>query len=354
MKIREIKIDYKPKIGKKIDYGIGIVGSGGIVQIGHLPAYKLAGFNVIGIYDKNIDLAKSVAKKFDIPKVFMSLEELLSYKKVSVVDIAIPPHLNLEVVEKVSEAKKHILIQKPMALNYKDAVKIVSIAKENNIKLAVNQNGRWDPAIRASKCIIDQGLIGEKVIASIEMRGRFEWQKFWTYEKLIILNLSIHQLDQFRFLFGEPNFINAITTKYPGQNYKGETVAIYNLIYKGGFIASGLEDGFTWTRDGGIWFRIEGTSGIIKGKVGWYPVFTYSNMELLSKKIGDYWYKPEFDTMWFPHAFIGTMGELMMSIEENRESTISGNDNLKTMQLVFGCYKSAEEKRSIRPQEISY
>lgn len=238
-----------------------------------------------------------------------------------------------------------------MASSYKDAVKIVEIAKRYNVKLAVNQNGRWDPAFRTAKCFMDQGLIGKKVLASIEIRGRFEWQGFYR-EKLIILNLGVHQLDIFRFLFGEPDYVNAVTTKYPKQKYIGDTIALYNLIYSEGFIANSLEDSFTWTRDGGIWFRIEGTEGIIKGTIGWNPVLTYSTIEIFSKKIGSCWFKPEFDIMWFPHAFIGTMGELQMAIEENREPTISGEDNLKTMQLVFGCYKSVEEKRSVKPEEV--
>ena len=52
-------------------------------------------------------------------------------------------------------------------------------------------------------------------------------------------------------------------------------------------------------------------------------------------------------------SFIGTMGDLFQAIETGGEPTISGEDNLKTLQLVFGCYKAAAERRAVRPSEIA-
>jgi len=51
-------LDYRPHLGKKTDYGIAFVGTGGIVQYAHIPAYKKAGFKIVGCYDKNIDTAR--------------------------------------------------------------------------------------------------------------------------------------------------------------------------------------------------------------------------------------------------------------------------------------------------------
>ena len=56
---------------------------------------------------------------------------------------------------------------------------------------------------------------------------------------------------------------------------------------------------------------------------------------------------------WFPEAFIGTMGDLFQAIKTDGEPSIGGADNLKTLELVFACYKSAKERRAIRPAEIS-
>ena len=65
-------LDYKPRMPKRLDRGIGIVGAGGIVNYAHLPAYKKAGFRVVGILDKNREQAEKTARQHGIPKVYAS------------------------------------------------------------------------------------------------------------------------------------------------------------------------------------------------------------------------------------------------------------------------------------------
>ncbi len=116
--------------------------------------------------------------------------------------------------------------------------------------------------------------------------------------------------------------------------------------------ASGLDDGSTWTRDYGIRFRFTGTDGVLKGTIGW-PDSTYSTLRFTSRRMDGFWHEPIFHTKWFPDAFIGTMSDLFQAIETGGEPSISGEDNLKTLKLVFGCYKAAQEGRAVRPSEIT-
>ena len=354
--VRCLDLAYKPKLGKKLDYRIGVIGCGGIVQSSHLPAYRIAGFRVVGLWNRTVETAHAVAARFDIANVFSSWQELIASPDVEVVDISLPPHLQPEVAIAAAAAGKHVMIQKPMALTYADALQVVEAARKSGVKLAVNQNGRWDPAIRACRTLISRGLLGTRLTAFIELRTMQPWQRFWEdraiYKQLMILGMSIHHLDQFRFLFGEPEYVTALTARYPGQKWEGESIAHYQLQYGDGFFASSLDDGSTWTRDYGIRFRFTGTDGVLKGTIGW-PDATYSTLQFTSKRLDGCWHEPIFETKWFPDAFIGTMGDLFQAIETNGEPGISGADNLKTLQLVFACYKSAKERRSVKPSEIS-
>jgi predicted dehydrogenase len=350
-----IDLDYRPRLGGKTDYRIGIVGCGGIVRASHLPAYSAAGFRVAGIWNRTSKTAEEAASRFEIPKVFRSWQELVTSPDIDVVDISLPPHLHPEVAASAASARKHIMVQKPMALSYRAAAGIVAAAKKAGVKLAVNQNGRWDPAIRACRTLIANGLLGTRLTAFIELRTMQPWQGFWEdraiYRQLMLVGMSIHHIDQFRFLFGEPDRVSAITGRYPGQKWEGDSIAHYWLEYGDGFFASGLDDGSTWTRDYGIRFRFTGTDGVLKGTIGW-PDATYSTLQFTSRKMGA-WREPVFETRWFPDAFIGTMGDLFRAIETGGEPAISGEDNLKTLQLVFGCYRSAAEHRAVRPAEIA-
>ena len=86
-----ISLEYKPKLGTKTDYGIGIVGAGSIVEAAHLPAYRKAAFSVVGICDINADKARRLAERFGIPRVYNDLAEMLADPRVEIVDIAVPP-----------------------------------------------------------------------------------------------------------------------------------------------------------------------------------------------------------------------------------------------------------------------
>src|ERR1044071_6887804 len=163
------ELDYRPELGKKTDYGIAFIGTGGIVQYAHIPAYKKAGFNLVGCYDLNPETAKKVAAEHGIPKVYQSVDELLADPKVEVVDIAVPPWEQLKVVEKVAAAKKHMLCQKPMSDNFADAQKIVELGKKAGVKQAINHQMRWDAGIHASKKLIEQGVIGEPTDVQIQV-----------------------------------------------------------------------------------------------------------------------------------------------------------------------------------------
>jgi len=366
-----VDLDYHPKLGKKLDFGIGICGAGFIVEACHLPAYRKAGFNVAGIYSRTKAHAERLAKQFNIPKVYGSFEEMCQDPKVEVVDLAYPPHEQLNLVRTATKARKHVLCQKPLAMNYREAKEIVELADRAKVKLGVNQNMRYDPAMRSVKTLIDKGYLGKVMMSVFHLYSPGHWQTFLKdYDRLVILNLSIHHLDIYRFLFGEPDSVFATAGGYgmaelhaaageaydveklKGVRFKGEITASYILTYPDGLIAVGIDDGFTNTDDKHMVWRIEGSEGTVKGTIGW-PRATNDTMTFYSRKIGDMWLSPTLqDRSWFPDAFIGTMGQLLKAIETDSEPEISGRDNLGTMALIDACYKSIQEHRAVSPQEI--
>ncbi len=271
-------------------------------------------------------------------------------ERVEVVDISLPSHLHREYAEAAIAAGKHVLLQKPMANTLDDARAIVEAAELAGVKLAVNQNGRWDPAIRACRELLDRGVFGTLVTASIDMRTRQPWQDYWKdaehYPRLMLLGMSIHHLDQFRFLFGEPEDITAFTATYPGQPWPGDTIALYVLRYASGLLATAFDDGFPWTRDWTEDYRVEGVEAIARGTIGW-PTGAYSTLEYTTSDRPDAWLRPAFTRKWFPDAFVGTMGELFRAIETDSEPSISGRDNLRTLRLVEAGYRSAAERRAV-------
>jgi predicted dehydrogenase len=121
----------------------------------------------------------------------------------------------------------------------------------------------------------------------------------------------------------------------------------------------GIDD--TWTGpakegcpgDIGIEWRIEGLNGLAIGDLGWCknPYTSASSIRYAAKGDKNF-HEPKWSESWFPDAFAGTMGQLLIALETGNEPAISGRDNLKTMALVDAAYLSAEKKRSVKLSEI--
>ena len=348
------ELDIAPALGSG-RHRIGVIGAGKIVRECHLPAYQANGWEVVRIASRTEASARAAADAFGIEDASGTFADVIEDERVEVVDISLPSHRHPEVAIAALEAGKHVLLQKPMANSLEEARPIVAAAERAGVKLAVNQNGRWDPAIRACRELLDRGAFGQLITASVEMRTRQPWQEYWKddehYPRLMLLGMSIHHLDQFRYLFGEPLEITAHLTTYPGQPWAGESIALYVLRYESGLLATGFDDGFPWTRDWSEHYRIEGLEGIARGRIGWTDQ-GFSTLEYTSAQVPDAWIRPAFSRKWFPDAFAATMGELLLAIEQDREPSISGRDNLSTLRLIEAGYRSAAERRTVRLDEI--
>ena len=353
-----MNLDHLPAPPQK-KYRIGAVGAGFIMRDVQLVAYRTAGFEVAAITAIPTSEAEIAAKLRGISRVCNSLEELLQDTSIEIVDIAVPPHFQLDII-RMAAARKHIrgiLAQKPLAVSYAQASETVKICKKAGVKLAVNQNMRYDQSIRALKTLLTRGDLGKPVLATIEMRAIPHWQAWLEdYDRLTLLNMSIHHLDCFRFLFGDPESIYVSVAKDPRTKFEHrDGIALYILEYANGMRASAWDD--VWAgpaREGAaadlyIKWRVEGTDGMAQGTIGWphYPNAVPSTIEFTTKSGTPHMSAPQWKEVWFPDAFAGPMGELMDSIAGDREPVIGGKDNLKTMALVEAAYRSVEEHRPV-------
>ncbi len=359
------QLNHMPEPPKRLDWRIGAIGSGFIMRDVHLVAYRKMGLAVAAITGQPVDQAQEVAAARGIGRVYDSYAALMDDPSIEVLDIAVPPDVQPKVI---AEAVRHaghirgILAQKPLAMDYRDALELVETCERAGITLAVNQNMRYDQSIRALKTLLDRGDLGEPVLATIEMRAIPHWQPWLRdYPGLTLAAMSIHHLDCFRYLFGDPEFVYASARNDPRTQFAHrDGIALYILEYANGLRASSWDD--VWAgpvREGAaadnyIKWRVEGTDGLAQGTIGWpgYPNAVPSTIRYSTKMNPGVWLAPQWDEVWFPDAFQGTMGELLKSLEEGRTPAISGRENLGTMALVDACYRSLDEHRPIRIGDI--
>ena len=128
------------------DWRIGCIGSGFIMNDCHLAAYRKAGFNPIAIASRTKENASKCARQNNIGDVFESIDQLLDDNSIEVLDIAVPPDNQLEIIKAACSRStvKGILAQKPLGVNYSESVEAVEACEAAGIVLAVNQNMRYD------------------------------------------------------------------------------------------------------------------------------------------------------------------------------------------------------------------
>ena len=360
-------LEFRASLPERKDVPIGCVGAGFIMADCHLVAYREAGFNPVAISSRNRSTAQAAADRHSISKVYDHYEELLADPEIEVVDIAVPPDIQIEVVKAAVKEGSHIkgiLAQKPLGIDYAQAVEIVRLCEDAGITLAVNQNMRYDQSIRACRNLLDRGDLGEPVFASIDMRAIPHWMPWQERLGWVTLRImSIHHLDTFRYLFGNPTRVFCSVRKDPrtAQKFDHEDgICLYILEYENGLRASSWDD--VWTgpalegseSDIGINWRVEGTEGLAKGTIGWpsYPERTPSTLDFTTTKQPGQWFQPRWNDVWFPDAFVGPMAQLLVALEANSEPEISGQENIGTMALVEACYRSVDEHRAVEISEV--
>jgi len=346
------------------DFRIGAIGAGFIMADVALAAYAAARFPVVAIASRTEAHAAAVAKRWNIPKVWATPEQLIEDPQVEIVDIAYPPDLQPALIRHALAQKhvKAILAQKPLAMDFATAKALADEARAAGKTMSVNQNMRYDQSMRVLKQLLERGDLGAPIVSTIEMRAVPHWQPFLSaYDRLTLLNMSVHHLDILRFLFGEPLDIFTAARTDPRTKFAHtDGICVSTLRFHSGVIAVNLEDVWAGPRDEGfasdtyIRWRVEGTDGLAQGTIGWpdYPTGSPSTLRYCCKTSGGQWVNPSWTTRWFPHAFAGVMEQLQFALKSGTVPVLDAADNVKTMALVEAAYRSIRDKRAVALAEF--
>ncbi len=142
---------------------VGIVGCGQIAPV-HIPYIRSqADTTIVGITDADGGRAGELGARFGIGGVSRTLEELIEAHRPDVVHILTPPQTHAPLAIQAMEAGCHVLVEKPMAVNLEEAEAMEAVARRRGVKLCVDHNHLFDPAVVSARARVAQGAIGELV-----------------------------------------------------------------------------------------------------------------------------------------------------------------------------------------------
>jgi predicted dehydrogenase len=330
----------------------------GFWSLYQIPAWlELGGAKPVAAYNRTAARAAAVARQFGIPRVYGDPEELLANENAGLdfVDIITAVETHAPLVRLAAKYKVPVICQKPMSTDLASAEGMAAACREAGVPLYIHENWRWQAPVRALKQALDAGRIGAPFRARIDMISGFpvfENQPFLKeLEQFILTDLGSHTLDAARFLFGEASSLYCQIHKVH-PDIRGEDVATVmmrmgqgvmvtvNMAYAGNYLE---REAFPQT-----FAFIEGERGSLElGPDYWLRETTEAGTYLRRAPPPRYaWADPAYGVV---HAsIVACNANLLSALRGEGKAETTGEDNLKTVRLVFGAYDSANEDKVVR------
>ncbi len=330
---------------------------------GFWSRYQLGGWQqtelveCVALYNRTRSKALALAKELGIPEtaVYDDAEKLLDTEKLDFVDICTNVETHYPFTKMATERGLPVICQKPMATTLEESVALVNACKHANVPLYINENWRWQHPIRQLKAALNSGRIGRVFRARVDYRNSFavfDNQPFLKeLEQFILTDIGTHILDTARFLFGEASTLYAQTTRVHAD-IQGEDVATV-MMTMGDGITVVCEMSYASPREHDrfpeTYIEIEGENGFLELTHDFWIRETLKGHGTLAQrhKPPRYaWADPEYDLV---HASIYPCQlNLARALHGLEAGETTGDDNLKTLRLVFGAYESAKNGSVIR------
>ena len=322
---------------------IVIFGAGSIVTDAHLPAYAKAGYEVVGVYDPDLEKAAGLAQAqgfeaLETPEAAAGAGDVLF-------DLATPPDAHAEILGILPEGAP-VLIQKPMGSDLAGATEILTICRGRKLKAAVNFQLRFAPMMLALKDVVDRGLLGRIVDFDAWLALNTPWGLWRFLEPLPRVEISlhsIHYLDFIRGLLGDPLGVHAKTIGHPSSKIAQTRTAAILDYGENIRCALSINHNHAFGRKyQACEFRICGTDGAAYLQLGVNLDYPMGEPDVLEINVGDGWQAVELDGAWFIDAFASRMSQLQrFAAGEDEDLVSSVEDAWTTMALVEAAYESS-------------
>jgi len=331
---------------------VGIIGLGGVAQIVHLPILrKLSNVNIAGVAELNKNRLNSIAEKYHIEKKYLRYEELLKDESIDAVIIATPTDTHRKIALDCISAGKHILVEKPIAINYAEAKEIIDAAKKYNAKVMFGMNLRFRPDAMLLKSLLNSGELGEIFYVRCGWIRKQSSDQSWFLKREksgggVIIDLGIVLLDLALWIMNYKDIVSVSVQKYCTETQNVEDSAVGLIRMEGGSVIN-FEVSWSLHSDKD---SLNLTAFGKNGTAHLNPLRAY-------RKVGtdQIDYTPSTsggEKNLFKKSYENELKHFITSIATDSVPLISsGEEALKRMKLLEGIYKSAELNKEISLNE---
>jgi predicted dehydrogenase len=333
-----------------------VIGCGFFAQF-HLHAWRQTeGVTLAAVCDRDAERAHAAARAFAVPAWYTDAAAMLEAERLDFVDVATTPPSHRPLVEAVARRGLPVICQKPLAFDLQDARAIVAACRAAGVPLMVHENFRWQRPMRALRERLDAGAIGRPFYGRISFRTAtdiYANQPYLRHDaRLVLADMGVHLLDLARFFFGEPQTL-ACQALRVDPAVRGEDTAIVLLgfedaacLVEASYASNGGRELFPQTL-----VHLDGDAGALDLGPGY--VLTHSArdgtvLERFEVPIARFpWSTPGFEAIQESVAAIER--HWVECLRAGRVPETSGDNNLRTLELVEGAYRAAASGAVFRP-----
>ncbi len=320
---------------------IGIVGAGNIVRM-HMQGIQRhpAELAVVAVCDPDAARLKDVAKTWEIPHRYETVERMLAGETLDAAVVLTPTHVRRQVLLPLMEAGVPVLCEKPLAETYGEAVTLADEADRLKATVAVNQNFRRFFTFEMARGILATGRLGRPLhlIQSALWKRR---DKGWRLDRdrYVMAVMSIHWFDGYRFLLNEEPLAVSCLAPRTDSSAGGETAVSVTLTFPGGTVVDLSESFSSFVPHAYAQLDCEKGSLILD-----YKALIEVDAEGNQTEHPNPCDKPE--------ATVSLLLDLCAAASEGRRPLTDIRDNVNSMRIMEAAYRSLDEGRPVRLEDI--
>lgn len=342
--------------------GIGIIGSGGIAQNAHMPGYAAVPdlCEIVAVADVDPKTAKQAAEKFNVKHVLSDYKKLLAMPEIDAVSVCTPNYLHHEPTLLAFKAGKHVLCEKPIAMNSKEAKEMVAAGRKAGKKFQVGYNSRFAPSNQLLKTYIDAGELGDIYYAraqALRRRGIPGWGVFIDKAKQgggPLIDIGVHILDLTLWLMGHPKPVAASGVTYAKFGKRSDIVGFMGQWDYKNFTVEDFASGLI-RFDNGAAVQLESSfvanipeeifNSTLCGTEGGATTSPLTIVQEKHRSLATY--KPEF-----PGGNVNThhaeMKHFCEAILNDTEPLVTGEQGMMVAQIMDAIYESSDKGQEVK------
>ena len=314
---------------------------------------QIKGASLVAVCDINTNKAKTLGSKFKIP-YYQDMHLMLQNEDIDIIVILTPSGLHAKHTTELAKYKKHIIVEKPMALTLDDADAMIKACDENGIRLFVVKQNRYNLPVQQLKKALDSNRFGKLVLGTVRVRwcrtqeyyDQDEWRGTWKYDGGVLTNQASHHIDLLEWCMGEVEsvFAKSMTALV---DIETENTAIVTVKFKNG--ALGIIEATTAIRpkdlEGSL--SIMGATGSVE--IGGFAVneikyWNFKDKLEVDKNIDKFSVNPP--TIYgFGHKEY--YDDVIKSLKNNTKALVDGLEGRKSLELITAIYESIETRKEV-------